>query len=390
MDREQAIKLVHYLLTQMRQREASDLLITAGFPPAFKVHGEVTAVTDKVLSSEDSAVIVRSLMNDRLVREFEATNECQFAIAPPGIGRFRCSAFIQQGAVACVLRSIESRIPTFEQLNLPVRLSDIVMAKRGLVLLVGATGSGKSNTLAAMVGHRNNKSHDHIITIEDPIEFVHVHRSSIVNQREIGLDTQSWDNALKATLRQAPDVILIGEIRTRETMEYAIRFAETGHLVLSTLHANNSNQALGRIIDFFPAEHRIQLLLELSLNLRAIISQRLVPKEDGTGRVPAVEIMTNSGLIADLISKGELAEIKAVMSRSGEMGMVTFDQALFDLFERGLIGYDDAIKNADSQNELRLKIKLDSKRAKRNLMDDEFVKGLKVERKDESGQMMRR
>ena len=390
MDRDQAIKLVHYLLVQMRQREASDLIITVGFAPAFKIHGEVTSVTDKALTAEDAAVIVRSLMNDRQVKEFEATNECQFAISPAGMGRFRCSAFVQQGHVGCVLRAIESRIPTFEQLNLPTRLQEVAMHNRGLCLVVGATGSGKTTTLAAMIGHRNAKSRDHIVTVDDPIEYAHVHRMSVVTQREVGLDTHSWENALKNTLRQAPNVIQIGEIRTRETMEYALRFAETGHLVLSTLHANNSNQALARIIDFFPAEHRPQLLQDLSLNLRAIISQRLIPKQDGSGRVPAVEIMLVSSLISDLISKGDVPGIKEVMHRSAELGMVTFDQSLFELFEENLIGYEDAIKNADSQNELRLRVKLESKRASRNLMDDEFVKGLKVEKKEDSGQIMRR
>ena len=390
MDRDQAIKLVHYLLVQMRQREASDLIITVGFAPAFKIHGEVTSVTDKALTHEDASVIVRSLMNDRQVKEFEATNECQFAISPQGMGRFRCSAFVQQGSVGCVLRAIESRIPTFDQLNLPDRLKDVAMHNRGLCLVVGATGSGKTTTLAAMIGHRNAKSRDHIVTVDDPIEYAHVHRMSVITQREVGLDTLSWENALKNTLRQAPNVIQIGEIRTRETMEYALRFAETGHLVLSTLHANNSNQALARIIDFFPAEHRPQLLQDLSLNLRAIISQRLIPKQDGSGRVPAIEIMLASTLISDLISKGDVPGIKEVMQRSAELGMVTFDQSLFELFEANLISYEDAIKNADSQNELRLRIKLDSKRSARNLMDDELVKGLKMEKDEGGGQMMRR
>jgi twitching motility protein PilU len=389
MDRDQAVKLVHYLLTQMHQREASDLLVTAGFPAAFKINGEVMAVTEKPLTNEDSAIIVRSLMSDKQVKEFEATNECNFAISPPGIGRFRVSAFVQQGNVGCVLRSIESRIPTLEKLGLPQRLQEIVMNKRGLVLLVGSTGSGKTTTLAAMVGHRNQVSRDHIVTIDDPIEFVHTHRSSVVTQREVGLDTQSWEAALKNTLRQAPDVIQIGEIRARETMEYAIRFAETGHLVVSTLHANSSNQALDRIIDFFPHEKRHQLLQDLSLNLRAIVSQRLIMKEDGSGRVPAIEIMLVSGLISDLIAKGEVAAIKEVMTRSAQLGMVTFDQSLFQLFEDGQISYAEAIRNADSQNELRLRIKLDSKRAKQNHLEDEFVKGLSVQ-KDETGHMLHR
>lgn len=388
MERDEAIKLIQQLLTAMKARGASDLFITAGFPPAIKLDGQMTPVGDKPLSGQNSALLMRALMSDRQLKEFEASNECNFAIHPPGIGRFRVSAFVQMGQVGGVLRTITTDIPSFEQIALPASLKDVVMAKRGLILMVGATGSGKSTSLAAMLGHRNAHSRGHIITIEDPVEFVHPHRGCMVTQREVGSDTLSWEAALKNTLRQAPDVIQIGEIRTRETMEYAINFAETGHLVLSTLHANSANQALDRIINFFGEEKREQVLMDLSLNLRAIISQRLIRKEGG-GRVPAVEIMLNSPLIADLIFKGEVAGIKEVMGRSNEQGMVTFDQYLFGLFEQGQIGYDEAIRNADSQNELRLKIKLESRRMRENLHDDPAVNGLRMKEED-AGQVLRR
>jgi len=385
MEREQAIKLVQQLLTLMKQKNGSDLFISAGFPPAIKVDGAMTPVMEKPLSGEASAIIMRSLMSDRQVKEFESTNECNFAIAPPNIGRFRVNAFVQQNKVSGVLRTINTTIPTFESLGLPEQLKKIVMEKRGLVLMVGGTGSGKSTSLAAMIGYRNENTKGHIITIEDPIEYVHPHRGCIVNQREVGTDTFSWDNALKNTLRQAPDVILIGEIRTQEGMEYAVNFAETGHLVLATLHANSSNQALDRIINFFPEAKREQLLMDLSLNVKAIISQRLIRKEGG-GRVAAMEILLNSPLIADLIFKGEVAGIKEVMKASGEQGMITFDQFLFNLFEGGHISYDEAVRNADSQNEVRLDIKLKSKRAKQNLMEDEAVK--KMQMKEEQKPLM--
>jgi len=388
MDREQAIKLVQQLLMLMKQKGASDLFITAGFPPAIKLDGEMTPVMEKALPPEASAMIMRSLMNDRQIKEFEASNECNFAIAPPGIGRFRVNAFVQQGRVGGVLRTITTEIPTFEQLGLPEQMKKIVMEKRGLVLMVGATGSGKSTSLAAMVGHRNRNSRGHIVTIEDPIEYVHPHLGCMITQREVGTDTFSWEAALKNTLRQAPDVILIGEIRTREGMEYAVNFAETGHLVLATLHANSANQALDRVINFFPEEKREQLLMDLSLNLKAIISQRLVRKETG-GRTAAIEIMINSPLIADMIFKGEVAGIKEVMGRSNEQGMITFDQYLFNLFESGAISYDEAIRNADSQNELRLRIKLESTRARADLMEDEGVKKMRM-RDDDSATVMRR
>ncbi len=388
MEREQAIKLIQQLLTLMKQRGGSDLFITTGFPPAIKVDGHLTPVMDKALTAENSAMIIRSLMNDRQTKEFESTNECNFAISPPQIGRFRVSAFIQQGNVGGVLRTIQTEIPKFEQLGLPKILQDIVMTKRGLVLMVGATGSGKSTSLAAMMGYRNENTKGHIITIEDPIEYVHPHINCMITQREVGADTISWENALKNTLRQAPDVILIGEIRTRETMEYAINFAETGHLVLSTLHANSANQALDRIINFFPEEKREQLLMDLSLNTKAIISQRLIRKEGG-GRVAAMEILINSPLIADLIFKGEVHQIKEVMGRSNEQGMITFDQFLFKLFEEGLIGYEEAVRNADSQNELRLRVKLESKRARQNLLDDEGVRRLQM-KEEEKAHLLRR
>ena len=369
MDREQAIKLMQDLLRRMVDRKGSDLFITAGFPPAIKIDGEVRPQTDKALSPEQSAVLVRSIMNDRQTREFDASKEANFAIAPPGIGRFRVSAFVQQGQTGCVIRQINSTIPTIEELELPPILKDIVMSKRGLVIVVGATGSGKSTTLAAMVGYRNEKTRGHIVTIEDPVEYVHTHRGCVVTHREVGVDTESWHTALKNTLRQAPDVIMIGEIRDRDTMEYGIQFAETGHLVLATLHANSSNQALDRIINFFPEEKREQLLMDLSLNIRALVSQRLIPRESGSGRIAAMEIMLNSPLIQDLIFKGEVAKIKEVMSRSTRIGMKTFDQALYELYEAGFISYEDALRNADSKNELRLRIKLESKREVKNLDD---------------------
>jgi twitching motility protein PilU len=388
MEREQAIKLVQQLLTLMKQKNGSDLFITAGFPPAIKVDGHMTPVMDKALTGEASAMIMRSLMNDRQVKEFESTNECNFAIAPPNIGRFRVNAFVQQNRVAGVMRTINTTIPTFEQLNLPDQLKKIVMEKRGLVLMVGGTGSGKSTSLAAMIGYRNENSKGHIITIEDPIEYVHPHKGCIVNQREVGTDTFTWDAALKNTLRQAPDVILIGEIRTQEGMEYAVNFAETGHLVLATLHANSANQALDRIINFFPEAKREQLLMDLSLNLKSIISQRLVRKEGG-GRCAAMEILINTPFIADLIFKGEVAQIKEAMKVGAEQGMITFDQFLFNLFEAGTISYDEAIRNADSQNEVRLKIKLESKRARANLLEDDAVKKMQM-KDDEKSKMMGR
>ncbi|HYL17748.1 MAG TPA: PilT/PilU family type 4a pilus ATPase [Burkholderiales bacterium] len=364
MERDQAIKFVHELLRVMVSKKASDLFITAGFPPAFKVDGKMTPVSNQSLTPTHTMELARAIMNDKQAQEFEASKECNFAISPPGIGRFRVNAFVQQARVGIVLRTITTAIPRIEDLGLPENLKDVVMTKRGLVIVVGATGSGKSTTLAAMLGYRNENSYGHIITIEDPIEYVHDHKNCLITQREVGVDTESWEAALKNTLRQAPDVILIGEIRERSTMDHAIAFAETGHLCLGTLHANSSNQALDRIINFFPEERRAQLLMDLSLNLKGMISQRLIPRRDGPGRVAAIEIMLNSPLISDLIFKGEVHEIKEIMRKSRELGMQTFDQALFDLYEGGLISYEDAMRNADSMNELRLAIKLHGHEAK--------------------------
>lgn len=364
MEKDQALKFMHDLLRLMVGKKASDLFITAGFPPAIKVDGKVTPVSNQTLNPVHTKELARAVMNDRQAAEFEATKECNFAISPLDIGRFRVSAFVQQGRVGMVLRTIATEIPKFEDLGLPEVLKDVAMTKRGLVIFVGGTGSGKSTSLAAMVGFRNENSYGHIITIEDPVEYVHEHKHCIVTQREVGVDTESWQAALKNTLRQAPDVILIGEIRDRETMEYGIAFAETGHLCMSTLHANSANQALDRIINFFPEDRRQQLLMDLSLNLKAFVSQRLIPHKSGKGRVVAVEVMLNSPLIADLIFKGEVQEIKSVMARSTELGMQTFDQALFKLYDEGQISYEDALRNADSVNDLRLRIKLESKEAK--------------------------
>ena len=362
MERDQAIRLMQNLLRKMVELNGSDLFITADFPPAIKIDGQIKPFADKPLTPAQSSLIVRSIMNDKQAKEFDATKECNFAIAPQGIGRFRVSAFVAQGNVGAVIRQIVTKIPTFEDLELPPQLKDVAMTKRGLCLVVGGTGSGKSTTLAAMIGYRNENSRGHIITIEDPVEFVHSHRGCVVTHREVGVDTDSWHNALKNTLRQAPDVIMIGEIRDRETMEYGIQFAETGHLCVATLHANSANQALDRIINFFPEDRRQQLLMDLSLNVTALISQRLIPRENGMGRVAAMEIMLASPLIRDLIFRGEIAAIKDVMAKSNRLGMQTFDQALFQLYEDGVISYDEAIRNADSQNELRLRIKLQSKR----------------------------
>jgi twitching motility protein PilU len=364
MERSQATELVHNLLKGMISQKASDLFVTAGFPPAFKVDGKMTPVSNQALSSQHTQELARSIMNDRQAAEFESTHECNFAISPPGIGRFRVNVFMQQQKVGMVLRTITTKIPSFEELRLPDVLKDVTLTKRGLVILVGGTGSGKSSTLAAMIGYRNFNSFGHIITIEDPVEYVHEHNKCIITHREVGVDTDNWHNALKNTLRQAPDVILIGEIRDRETMEYAVAFAETGHLCMATLHANSANQALDRIINFFPEERREQLLMDLSLNVKALISQRLIPKKDGKGRAAAFEILLNSPLISDLIFKGEVHQIKEVMSKSREIGMQTFDQALYDLHEAGMISYEEALKNADSVNDLRLRIKLESSETK--------------------------
>ncbi|MBI5891482.1 MAG: PilT/PilU family type 4a pilus ATPase [Nitrosomonadales bacterium] len=372
MERDQATELVHNLLRGLVSQKASDLFITSGFPPAFKIDGKMTPVSSQALTAQHTQELARSIMNDRQAAEFESTHECNFAISPPSIGRFRVNVFMQQQRVGMVLRTITTKIPTFEEMGLPSVLKDVVMTKRGLVILVGGTGSGKSTSLAAMLGHRNHNSYGHIITIEDPVEFVHDHDKCIITHREVGVDTDNWHAALKNTLRQAPDVILIGEIRDRETMEYAVAFAETGHLCMATLHANSANQALDRIINFFPEDRREQLLMDLSLNIKALISQRLIPKRDGKGRAAAFEILLNSPLIADLIFKGNVHEIKEVMARSRELGMQTFDQALFNLHESGAISYEEALKNADSVNDLRLKIKLEGQATK----DRDVMSGL--------------
>ncbi|WP_295390145.1 PilT/PilU family type 4a pilus ATPase [uncultured Thiodictyon sp.] len=362
MDRQEATKFMLDCLRTMLLRKGSDLFITADFPPACKIDGRMTPLSDRALNSAQTNVLVRAIMNDRQVRDYEAHKECNFAINPQGIGRFRVNAFIQQGLSGAVLRTITSTIPELDDLLLPPILKELIMTKRGLILVVGGTGSGKSTSLAAMIGHRNQNSYGHIITIEDPVEYVHPHRNCLITQREVGVDTESWDAALMNTLRQAPDVILIGEIRARETMEHAINFAETGHLCLSTLHANSANQALDRIINLFPEERRVQLLMDLSLNLRAIISQRLLPCTNG-GRIAAIEILINSPLIQDLIFKGDVHGIKGVMKKSREQGMQTFDMALFALYEDGKISYEDAMRSADSMNELRLAIKLEGHEA---------------------------
>lgn len=364
MERDQASKFINDLLRLMVSRGGSDLFITGDFPPAIKVDGQVTKVSSQALNAGHTMALARALMNDKQSAEFERTKECNFAISPPGVGRFRVNAFLQQGKVGMVMRVIPATLPTIDSLSLPQILKDVAMTKRGLTILVGATGSGKSTTVAAMIDWRNEQSFGHIITIEDPVEFVHMHKNCVVTQREVGLDTDSWEAALKNSLRQAPDVILMGEIRDRETMEHALTFAETGHLCIATLHANSANQAMDRIINFFPEERRDQLLMDLSLNLKAVVSQRLVPKQDSKGRHAAVEIMLNSPLISDLIFKGEVTEIKEIMKKSRNMGMQTFDQALFDAFESNQITYEDALRNADSVNDLRLQIKLNSQRAK--------------------------
>ena len=389
MERDQAIKFMLDLLKLMVQKNASDLFITVGFPPAMKIDGKMTPVSKQALTPANAKALTYSIMNDRQLKEFDATKECNFAVSPPNIGRFRCNAYVQQGNPGLVLRTINVEVPDIDKLKVPEVMKDVVMTKNGLVLVVGGTGSGKSTSLAAMIDYRNRNSYGHIITLEDPIEYVHPHKGCVIMQREVGVDTESWDIALRNTLRQAPDVILLGEIRSRETMEYGIQFAETGHLALATLHANNANQALDRIINFFPEERKPQLLMDLSANLRAIISQRLIKAKEGKGRVAAIEIMLNSPLIQDLVLKGELHEIKPIMKKSRELGMQTFDQALFALYEGDRITYEDALRYADSVNELRLRIKLEGKAAK----DKDTLGGLDhlqlQESEEESGNLLR-
>jgi twitching motility protein PilU len=387
MEREQAVKFMQDLLKLMIEKKGSDLFITVDFPPAMKVQGKMTPVSKTPLTAENTKAMVYAVMNDRQLKEYEATKECNFAVAPRGIGRFRANAFIQQGYCGLVMRVIETEVPNLDKLGLPEVLKEIVMVKNGLVIMVGGTGSGKSTSLAAMIDYRNQNSYGHIITIEDPIEYVHPHKNCVLMQREVGVDTDDWEIALKNTLRQAPDVILLGEIRDKDTMEFGIAFAETGHLAMATLHANNSNQALDRIINFFPEERRTQLLMDLSLNLKAIISQRLVKTPDGKGRRAAIEILLNSPLMADLILKGEVHEIKNIMAKSNELGMQTFDQALFDLQQSDQISMEEALRNADSVNEIRLRIKLEGKDAK----DSDKMAGLDhlslKESEEDSGMM---
>ena len=365
MERDQTSQFVNDLLRLLVERQGSDLFLTADFPPAIKIDGQISKVSPQPLSSQHTQTLARAIMNDKQAAEFERSRECNFAIAPAGIGRFRVNCFLQMGKVGIVMRTIPSQIPTIDGLGLPQVLKNVALAKRGICILVGGTGSGKSTTLAAMVDWRNENTHEHIVTVEDPIEFVHQHKNCIITQREVGLDTDSWDNALRNSLRQSPNVILMGEIRDHETMEHAIAFAETGHLCMATLHANNANQAMERIINFFPQERHAQMLKDVSLNIKGLIAQRLIPRQDGKGRYAAVEVLLHSGLIADQIMKGEINEIKETMKKSREVGMQTFDQALFDAYEANLITLEDALRNADSVNDLRLQVKLNSQREKR-------------------------
>ncbi len=387
MEREQAIKFMRDLLKLMIEKGGSDLFITVGFPPAMKIHGKMTPISKTQLTPENTKALAYAVMNDKQLKEYEATKECNFAVAPVGIGRFRANAYIQQSFCGLVMRVIETDVPNLDKLGLPEVLKDVVMTKNGLVIMVGGTGSGKSTSLAAMLDYRNANTYGHIITIEDPIEYVHPHKNCIIMQREVGVDCDDWEIALKNTLRQAPDVILLGEIRDKDTMEFGIAFAETGHLAMATLHANSSNQALDRIINFFSEERKMQLLMDLSLNLKAVISQRLLKTIDGKGRAAAIEILLNSPLISDLILKGEVHEIKNIMSKSNELGMKTFDQALFDLIEEDKITLEDALRSADSMNELRLRIKLEGKAAKGGDALDGFEHLSLEESDDESGMM---
>ena len=377
MERNEAMSLVVKLLSMMLEQDGSDLFITAGFPPAIKIKGVMTPLSQHPLSPEDAQTITQAVMNDKQLKQYEETKECNFAIAPAGLCRFRVNAYVQQGMSGLVMRVIASEIPTIDSLGLPAIMKDIIMTKNGLVVMVGGTGSGKSTSMAAMLDHRNEHSFGHIITVEDPIEYVHPHKNCVIMQREVGVDTESWEEALHNTLRQAPDVIVLGEIRDKQIMDFGVEFAQTGHLALATLHANNANQAIDRILGFFPSDKQIKLMQDLSLNLRAIISQRLIKTLDG-GRVAEIEILINTPLISDLISKGDVSGIKEVMTRSRELGMQTFDQAVFDLYKAGRISYDEALRNADSVNEVRLKIKLD-KDGNGEDVADEFGAGLEVE-----------
>jgi len=357
MERNDAMSFILKLLKLMLEKDGSDLFITAGFPPAMKIKGVMTPVSKQPLSANDSKALTQCIMNDKQLKEFEKTKECNFAISPAGISRFRVNAYVQQGLQGLVLRTIATVIPSFAQLGLPSILKDLIMSKTGLIIMVGGTGSGKSTSMASMLDYRNENSYGHIITIEDPIEYVHKHKNCVIMQREVGVDTDDWEIALHNTLRQAPDVIVLGEIRDKEIMNFGVEFAQTGHLALATLHANNANQAIDRILGFFTTETQKKLMQDLALNVRAIVSQRLIKTVDG-GRCAAIEILINTPLISDLIAKGDVSGIKPIMAKSRELGMQTFDQAIFDLYQEGQIGYEEALRNADSANELRLKIKL--------------------------------
>lgn len=367
---DEARKFMHHMLTKVVEYGGSDLFITADFPPSIKQQGLMKPFGQQKLAADKTRLFAYALMNERQIKEFESVMECNFGISVPGVSRFRVNVFQQQHNVGMVIRTITTEIPSFQQLGLPNSLQQVIMEKRGLVLIVGATGVGKSTTLAAMIDHRNTYSEGHIITIEDPVEYVYQHKKSMITQREIGVDCVSWHNALINTMRQAPDVIVIGEIRDTESMEHAIAFAESGHLCLATLHSNNADQALDRIINFFPEERRNQLLMDLSANMKAVISQRLIRIEDGQGRRAAVEILLNTPLVSDFIRKGDFYELKTIMARSRELGMQTFDQALFDLYNQGVISYDEALRNADSSNEMRLQIKLKSSRINPALQEE--------------------
>ncbi len=362
MERDEAMGLMMKLLKLMTKEGGSDLFVTAGFPPAMKLKGKMTPMTKKPLTAAEAMSLTQCIMNDKQLKEYEETKECNFAIHPPGLSRFRVNAFVQQGCQGVIMRIITAEVPDFDKMKLPVVLKEVIMAKNGLIVMVGGTGSGKSTTMAALIDHRNRNTYGHIITLEDPIEYVHPHKNCVIMQREIGVDARSWEAALHNTLRQAPDVILLGEIRDAEIMNFGMEFAQTGHLAMGTLHANNANQAIDRILGFFSTEKQKKLMQDISLNLRAIISQRLVKTSDG-GRAAAIEILRNSPLVQELIANGDVGGIKPIMAKSSDLGMQTFDQALFLLFEEGRIDYEEAIANADSQNELRLKIKLESTRA---------------------------
>lgn len=378
LDRDKAVNFIYDLLRILVARNGSDLFITAGAAPSMKLGGKMTPQSSLVMTPNHTMEIARAIMNEKQAAEFEKTKEANFAISPLDIGRFRVSVFFQQGVVGMVIRRVVTNIPRFEELGLPPILRDLALQRRGLIIFVGGTGQGKTTSVASLLDYRNENSEDHIITLEDPVEFVHPHKKCLVTQREIGVDTQSWEIALKNTLRQAPDVIFIGEVRERETMAHAIQMSETGHLCLMTLHANNANQALDRVINFFPEDKREQLLMDLALNLRAIISQRLVPLKERKGRCPAVEVMINSPLIKEMILAGQVGEIKEIMKKSVDQGMQTFDQAVFNLYEEGKISYEDALRNADSVNDVRLRIKLESKNAKEGVVSTKATRSMNI------------